>query len=162
MVVPRIFTTYVVAMSEMSTVRQTQTHESVLGLDQRRQGCKAKESQSVDVRPDQERRDGLGSLDQSKFQSRSDSGYRRTYTSRIGLYVDTPFCGIEVEGLQGPLAAKVFEFVDPLVTTVVPSPRKTLGILVGQNRTIGLDGGTAGQVLFEWVFRAGMRMQKKT
>lgn len=49
--------------------------------------------------------------------------------------------------MQGPLAAEVFEFVNPFVTTVVPGPRKALGILVGQDRAISLDGGTAGQVL---------------
>ena len=76
---------------------------------------------------------------------------RQAYTSRIRLDVDTPYRGIEIERLQGPLTAEVFEFIDPLVATVVPGPRKTLGILVGQDRAIGLDGGTAGQVLWKGV-----------
>ena len=58
--------------------------------------------------------------------------------------------------MQGPLAAEVFELVDPLVTTVVTGPRKTLGILVGQDRAIGLDGSTAGQVLWQGVQRRNM------
>ena len=84
---------------------------------------------------------------------------RQTYTSRIRLDVDTPFSGIKIECLQGPLAAEVFKFIDPLVATVVPGPGKTLGILVGQDRAVSLDGGTAGQVLWKGV-QSGMRFRE--
>lgn len=137
-------------MCEVSTVGQTETHESVLGLNQRRQGCKANDSQSDHVSPNDEqtRHTWQSRIWQSAQECRASNWHNRTYTSRIRLDVDAPFFGIEMERLQGPLAAEVFEFVDPLVTTVVPGPRKTLGILVGQDRAIGLDGSTAGQVLW--------------
>ena len=74
-------------------------------------------------------------------------GRGRTHTSGIRLDVDAPFLGIEVERLQGSLAAEVLELVDPLVAAIVACTGETLGVLVGQDRAIGLDRGTAGQVL---------------
>jgi hypothetical protein len=54
-----------------------------------------------------------------------------TYTAGIRLDVDTPLCGVKVEGLKGTFATENFEFIDVLVTTIVPSIGKTLGVLVG-------------------------------
>ena len=70
-----------------------------------------------------------------------------TYTSRVWLDIDAPFSRVEVEGCQRPLLAKDFELVDPLVATVVASVGETLGILVGEDGTVGLHGRPARQVL---------------
>lgn len=72
---------------------------------------------------------------------------RETYTTRIRLDIDAPLGGVKVECLQSTLAAKGLEFINILVTTVVTGVGETLGILVGQDRAIGLHGGLTSQVL---------------
>ena len=49
-------------MGEMTTVRQTQSHQSVLRLDQRRQSCKAKDNWSVPSDRIMKRHNTLGGL----------------------------------------------------------------------------------------------------
>lgn len=71
----------------------------------------------------------------------------RAYAAGIGLDVDTPLRRIEMEGLKGTFATEDFQFVDVLVATIVASIGKTLGVLVGQDRAIGLHGSTTRQVL---------------
>jgi hypothetical protein len=70
-----------------------------------------------------------------------------THRSRIGLYIDAPNLGIEIESLQSPFLAKSLKNVDVLVSTVVSSTGKALGILVRQERPISFHGGAARQVL---------------
>lgn len=70
-----------------------------------------------------------------------------TYTTRVGLNVDTPFGRVEVEGLEGTLAAEDFEFIDVLVTTVIASVGETLRVFVSQDGAIGFHGGLTRQVL---------------
>lgn len=67
--------------------------------------------------------------------------------SRVGLDVDTPDLGVEVERLQSALSAQVLENVNVLVSSVVSSARETLGVLVGEHRSVGLHDGQRGQVL---------------
>ena len=47
-----------------------------------------------------------------------------THATRVRLHVDTPFCRVEVEGLQGTFPAEALELVDPFITTVLTSTRK--------------------------------------
>ena len=70
-----------------------------------------------------------------------------TYATRVGLDVDTPLCGIEVEGLEGTLTAQNFELVDVFIAAVVPGIGETLRVLVGEDGTIGLHRSLGGQVL---------------
>ena len=81
--------------------------------------------------------------------SRHSSGSRAesTYATRVGLDVDTPLCGVEVERLEGTLAAQDLELVDVLVTTIVTSVGETFRVLVGQDGAVGLHGGLTRQVL---------------
>ena len=72
---------------------------------------------------------------------------RETYTTRIRLNIDAPLGGVKVECLESTLAAESFEFVNILVATIVTSVGETLGVLVGQDRAIGLHGGLTGQIL---------------
>lgn len=70
-----------------------------------------------------------------------------TYTTRVRLDVDAPLCGVEVERLEGTLAAQNLELVDVLVTTIVTSVGETFRVLVGQDGAVGLHGGLTCQVL---------------
>jgi hypothetical protein len=101
----------VVTVSQVTTVGKTQTHDSVLRVDQ------GGESRKIGSR------------------------------TRVGLDVDTPDLGVEVECLKSSVSAQVLEDVDVLVTTVVSSSGQTLGVLVGQHGAVGLHNGQRGQVL---------------
>lgn len=46
--------------------------------------------------------------------------------TRIGLHVDAPDGGIKVECIERSFTTKIFEFVYPLITTVVPRIWETL------------------------------------
>lgn len=92
-----------------------------------------------------------------------------TYTARVGLHVDAPDGGIEIERFESALLAESLELVDmlsserkssdreqanecggaDLVTTIVTRARKTLGVLVGEDRAVGLHRRQTGQVLRE-------------
>lgn len=76
----------VVTVGQVTTVGKTQTHDSVLRVDQ------GGESRKVGGR------------------------------TRVGLDIDTPDLGVEVEGLESSVSAQVLEDVDVLVTTVVSGP----------------------------------------
>jgi len=65
----------------------------------------------------------------------------------VGLNVNPPLGRIKVKRLQGTLSAENLEFVDPFVPSVVAGVWKTFGVLVRQDRTIGLHGGKTGEVL---------------
>lgn len=101
----------VVTMGQVTTIGETETHDSVLRVNERSKG--------------------------SKVGSRS----------RVGLDVDTPDLGVQVESLQGTLSAQVFEDVNVLVSSIVSGTRKTLGVLVGEHGAVGLHDGQRGQVL---------------
>ena len=76
-----------------------------------------------------------------------------TYATGIGLDIDPPLGGFEVERLEGTLLAQDLELVDVLVTTVVTRVGKTLRVLVCEDGAIGLHGGTTRQVLKAKVVR---------
>lgn len=131
----------VVTVSQVASVRETETHDSVLGVDERSEGGEAGIS--------------IGYLD---FGSLDSLGGR----SRVWLNVDSPDLGVEVECLQGSLSTKVLEDIDVLhvsicsthshvkthlVTTVVSSSGETLRVLVGQHGSVGLHDSERGQVL---------------
>lgn len=65
----------------------------------------------------------------------------------VGLDVDSPGSGIQVERLEGAVAAEVLDLVDELVTTIVTIPRHALGVLVGEGAAEGLDDRERGEVL---------------
>jgi hypothetical protein len=67
--------------------------------------------------------------------------------ARVGLDVDAPDLGVEVEGLEGALAGEVLEDVNVLVAAVVTGAGETLRVLVGEDRAVGLHDGKRGQVL---------------
>lgn len=63
------------------------------------------------------------------------------------MYVDAPLSRIEIKRLQGTFSAEIFEFVDPLVSSVVAGTWETFGILVRQDRAVPLHGGKTCEVL---------------
>jgi hypothetical protein len=65
----------------------------------------------------------------------------------VGLHIDAPLGGVDVEGLEGARPAKVLDLVDELVASVVPVARQALGVLVGEGAAQGLDDGEGGEVL---------------
>lgn len=101
----------VVTVCQVTTVGKTQTHDSVLRVDQ------GGESRKVSGR------------------------------TRVGLDVDTPDLGVEVEGLERSVSAQVLEDVDVLVTTVVSGSGQTFGVLVGEHGAVGLHDSQGSQVL---------------
>jgi hypothetical protein len=101
----------VVTVGEVTTVREAETHDTVLGVDERGERGKV----------------GSG--------------------TRVRLDVDTPDGRVEVEGLERALTAEVLENVNVLVTTVVAGTGETLGVLVGEDGTVGLEHGERRQVL---------------
>lgn len=70
-----------------------------------------------------------------------------THTTRVGLNINTPLGGVEVERGESAFPAENFKLINVLITTVVTSIRETLRVLVGEDRTIGLHSSAAGQVL---------------
>jgi hypothetical protein len=84
----------VVAVRQVSSVGQTETHDSVLRLDHRGKGGEA----------------GIISRVAPRVRFRSSLGGR----SRVRLDVDTPDLGVEVESLQGSVSAEVLEDVNVL------------------------------------------------
>jgi hypothetical protein len=65
----------------------------------------------------------------------------------VGLHIDAPAGGVEVEGLEGARPAKVLDLVNELVASVVPVARHALGVFVGEGATQCLDDGEGGEVL---------------
>lgn len=63
------------------------------------------------------------------------------------LDVDTPLGGVEVESLEGTLLAEELDLVDVLITSVVPSTRIALRVLVGHGRAQGIEDGARGNIL---------------
>ncbi|RUS23247.1 hypothetical protein BC937DRAFT_89717 [Endogone sp. FLAS-F59071] len=80
-------------------------------------------------------------LDQSS-ESRKVGG-----RARVGLDVDTPDFGIQMEGFQSTLAADVFDLIDVLVTAIVSGTRETFRIFVGQRGCVGFHNRERGEVL---------------
>lgn len=132
-------------MGQVTSVWETETHDSVLGVDQ---GSERGEAGQVSYSTNHETRsvDSLGG------------------GSRVWLDVDTPDLGVKVEGLERSVSAEVLEDIDVLkvsvmvialrhrymthlVTTVVSCSGKTLRVLVGQHGSVGLHDGERGQVL---------------
>jgi hypothetical protein len=68
-------------------------------------------------------------------------------TATQTLDVDTPFGGVQVEGLKGTHLASQFDGIDMLVTTVVTGTRVTLRVLVGHGRAQSIEDSTGGEVL---------------
>lgn len=69
---------------------------------------------------------------------------RRT---RVGLDVDAPSGGIEMEGLEGAGTAQVLNLVDELVAAVVAVAGHALGVLVGEGTPQRLYDGEGSEVL---------------
>lgn len=84
----------------------------------------------------------------SRMAEKNKRERNKTYASGIRLDVDAPLGGVETEGFKSTFTTEVLELVDVLVAAVVASARKTLGVLVGQDRTVGLHNSTRGQVLY--------------
>lgn len=64
-----------------------------------------------------------------------------------GLDVDTPFGGVEAEGLEGALLAEQLDLVDVLVAAVVAGAGLALGVLVGHGRAEGVEDGAGSDIL---------------
>jgi hypothetical protein len=137
--------TYVVTVSEVTTIRKAETHETVIGLDESSQGSEA--TATSDQLSQCNACNILGSLKERVLVRETRCGEASTHRTGIRLDVDTPLCRVQVERLESTFSAENFELVDILVTTVVTSIGETLGVLVGQDRTICLHGSPAGQVL---------------
>ena len=56
------------------------------------------------------------------------------------MNIDTPLGRVKVECLKRTLAAKNFELIDVLVSTIVPCVGKTLRVLVREDGAIGFHG----------------------
>ena len=69
------------------------------------------------------------------------------WASAQGLYIDTPFLGIEVECVQCSGLASQFDSVYELVATVVSCAGITFGILVGHGRAKGIEDSARSEVL---------------
>lgn len=63
------------------------------------------------------------------------------------LNVDTPLGRVKVEGLQCTVLAEDLDLVNVLVSTVVPSTGKALGVLVGHGGAESIEHGAGGDVL---------------
>ena len=73
----------------------------------------------------------------------------------VGLDIDAPLLGVEAVRLEGALLAKGLDLIDDLVTAVVTSAGKALGVFVGQSRAEALHDGTGGEVLRGDELKAG-------
>lgn len=71
----------------------------------------------------------------------------RAYRTRVWLDVDAPDLRVEVESLERTFLAESLENIDVLVSSVITSARKTLRVLVSEDRTVGFHSCPAGQVL---------------
>jgi len=129
----------------MATVGETKTHKTVLGLNEGSQGRKAvlvsNAENSASIFENL-----LGSL-RGHQQARSTEQNTTTYATRVGLNINTPLCGVEVERLESTFTAENLELVDVLIAAVVPGVGETLRVLVGEDGAIGLHRGLGGQVL---------------
>lgn len=65
----------------------------------------------------------------------------------VGLDIDAPGLGVDVEGLEGSGAAEVLDLVDELVAAVVAVAGHALRVLVGEGAAEGLDHGERREVL---------------
>lgn len=169
----------VVAVGEVAAVRETETHDTVLGVDQGGEGGEAggvsAVSDEADVgwlrqkarRGENIEKDGrrsgevyqmvgqvagsnqTGTRPGSGCPSWPDQDHAHSLRgrARVGLDVDTPDLGVEVERLESALSGEVLELVDELVAAVVTGAGETLRVLVGEDRAVGLHDGEGGEVL---------------
>ena len=70
------------------------------------------------------------------------------YAARVRLDVDAPDRGVQVESGKSTLLAEDLELIDVLISAVITGIGKTLGVLVGEDRTIGLHRRQRGQILY--------------
>ncbi len=84
-----------------------------------------------------------------------------TYATGVKLDVNAPLCRVKVERGESAFLTKNLKLVDVLVTAIVTSIRKTLGVFVSEDGASGLHCGTTGQILI-WVSAALQKVLEVT
>ena len=78
----------------------------------------------------------------SRLKRGEEHGHVRL-SSRVRLHVH----GVRPEKLKCPLARQILGHVNEFASSVITSPRKTFGVLVGKHRPHGFHDGVANVVL---------------